>query len=85
MLVKVPVQFVQKQMKTSLYLDLFVWMFCRIDEKFFYWSLNTKVREFPSFHGINWSKKNAKGQTYRRWNAVYRKNFQCMGPDLSAS
>ena len=39
-----PVEFVQKQTKTSPYLDLFVWMLCRIYEKifFYYWFLTQK-------------------------------------------
>ena len=52
---KLPVQVVKKQMKTSPYLDLFVWMLCRIDEK---------VGKFLSFQDISWSVKNTKGQTY---------------------
>ena len=50
MLVKVPVQFVQKQMNTSPYLDLFAWMLCRIDEKvLFYWFLTQQSENFPVF------------------------------------
>ena len=50
MSVILPVQFVKKQMKTSPYPDLFVWMLCRIDEKLFvYWFLTQKSEFFSVF------------------------------------
>ena len=51
MLVKLPVQFVQKQTKTGPYLDLFVCMLCRIDENCSFVGLEHQSQRIFRFSG----------------------------------
>ena len=85
MSMKLPVQFVKKLMKISAYLDLFVWMLCRIDENlFFYWFLIQKSENFSVFRILagRWKIPKAKPIVSQTLECALPQKFPTYGPRL---